>query len=393
MEQFGSAEKSRRLLWVGDAACSSGFARCTHEILKIVRHYWDVSVLGINYLGDPHGYPYPIYPAVLGGDVFGVRRLQPVANLVKPHVIVIQNDVWNIPAYLRNLSTDAKLVGVLAVDGKNCQGKLLNPLDHCVFWTEFGLGEAREGGYTGKATVIPLGVDIDSFEAREQLQARKAIGLPEKCWNGFIVGNVNRNQGRKRMDLTIQYFAEWVKDYRITDAWLFLQVAPTGDQSGYDVQQLARYYGIADRLILVAPKPYEPITESDVVNVYASFDVQVSTTQGEGFGLTTLEGMACAVPQIVPDWAALGEWANTAAVLVPCSSVAVTPGGPNAIGGIPDKLAFKRALDSLYKSPDLRITVGRRGYELARRNEFRWDQIGRQYAQVLQAFIPEPVHA
>jgi hypothetical protein len=92
----------KRLLWVGDAGVPSGFARATHAILDTLRHHYDVTVLGMNYLGDPEVrrlYPYDIYPAAPGGDGLGVGRLVWVCDRVHPDVIVIQNDGWFIPYY------------------------------------------------------------------------------------------------------------------------------------------------------------------------------------------------------------------------------------------------------------------------------------------------------
>src|SRR5678816_2489484 len=112
----------RKLLWVGDAAVASGFAKSTHGVLETLRKTWDVSVLGLNYLGDPHPFAYRIYPCYPGGDFFGVGRLEYVVEREKPDVIVLQNDPWNIPAYvekLEELKCPAKKVGVIPVDGKN----------------------------------------------------------------------------------------------------------------------------------------------------------------------------------------------------------------------------------------------------------------------------------
>jgi len=64
----------KKLLWVGDAGCPSGFGLATHKILDVVRHKYDVTVLGLNYRGDPHGYPYEIWAASAEGDTFGIGR-------------------------------------------------------------------------------------------------------------------------------------------------------------------------------------------------------------------------------------------------------------------------------------------------------------------------------
>lgn len=381
----------RKLLWVGDAGCPSGFARSTHEILEGARHKFDVTVLGINYRGDPHDYPYPIYAAAPGGDTYGIGRLIWMCDKVKPDLIVIQQDPWNFKPYMNLLKqfpehADIPVVGVVAVDGKNCRGDELNDLELGVFWTKYGQSEARRGGFTGRSVVIPLGVDVDLYHPKDQLDARSRK-LPRELDDVFIVGNVNRNQSRKRLDLSMRYFAEWTRHNRITDAYLYLHIAPTGD-SGIDALQLARYYGIADRLALAQPAVWYGDTDEQMVDTYNCFDVQISTTQGEGFGLTTFEGMACGIPQIVPDWSALGELCKGAALLVPCTSTATTAPFVNTIGGVADEAQFITALDSLYRSKFERETLGARGRARVHEERFRWANIATEVTSALETVRP-----
>lgn len=386
----------RKLLWVGDAGCPSGFARATHETLASLDYRlggaFDCTVLGINYRGDPHLHPYPIYAAAVTGDAFGLKRLIWMCDLVKPDVIVLQNDPWNVPGYLQQLlqfSEYAKVpvIGSIAVDGKNCAGNLLNGLALAVFWTWFGLNEARAGGYEGLATVVPLGVDLNVYRPIGKSVAR--VKLPEMMHDKFIVGNINRNQPRKRWDLTIKYFASWVKSKDVDDAYLYLHTAPTGD-TGVHVTNLARYYGVLDRLILVTPPVWYGIPEEELAQTYNCFDVGISTTQGEGFGLTTIEAMACGIPCIVPAWAALGDWARDATYQVSCTSTAIGPPYVNVIGGVPDEAQFVEALDALYQDVGLRVTYGARGCQLTGEPRFRWANIGRAFGEAVEQVLDPP---
>lgn len=204
--------------------------------------------------------------------------------------------------------------------------------------------------------------------------------------DAFIVGNVNRNQPRKRMDLTISFFAEWVRTRKIDNAYLALHVAPTGDV-GYDVQQLMAHYGLANRLILSSPDTWVGVAESVMNNNYNCFDVGFTTTQGEGWGLTTMEMMACGVPQIVPDWAALGEWPGDSVLKVPCSEIAVTLNGINIIGGVMDRRGAIDALDKLYNARCAREEYGRLGMELVNRPEYRWQAVGERFNEAIEAAI------
>lgn len=375
----------KKLLWVGDAVASTGFARCTHKTLEVARLSWDVSVLGINYNGDPHPFPYKIYPAVAGGDVFGLERVEALVASIQPDLIVVQQDPWNFPEYvkrIRRVDTAVPIVGAVAVDGKNCRGSEMNGLDHAIFWTRFGLSQARSGEFTKPASIVPLGVDTEIYHPMDKVEARQMLGLPEKYHHGFIFGNVNRNQPRKRLDLTISYFADFIREVNPPeDVFLYLHVAPTTDL-GWDVIQLMKYYGIRRRLIVNHAETGYGLPEPLVAATYNCFDVQITTTQGEGWGLPTLEGMACGIPQIVPAWSALGEWAVPASVQVPCTEIITTPNYVNAIGGVPDRGVFVQAMKDLYTEASHRERLREHGIKLAA--QFNWWEIGEQFTQVLE---------
>src|SRR6185369_8469021 len=217
----------KRLLWVGDAAVGSGFGKATTRILRNLVERFSVYVIGVNYRGDPHEEAYHIWPAILGGDVIGIGLLRRQMARIRPDVVVLQANPWNIPAYMKVLTDmhyTGAVVGIIAVEGANCVGKDLKGLDKAIFWCEFGQREAR--GWEGKSAIVPLGVDLDFYKPGDKIEARKALGLPEECINGFILGNVNRNQTRKRLDLTIQYFAEWYHRAGKPNAYVYMHCLP-----------------------------------------------------------------------------------------------------------------------------------------------------------------------
>lgn len=419
---FTKDPKKKTLLWVGDAGVPSGFGLATHKILDVLLPYYNIVVLAINYHGDADvqaQYPYPLYSCTPGGDYLGVGRIVWMCDKHRPDVIVLQNDPWNIQPYLKHLRVKrddgsyywpqhAKIpvVGIVAVDGKNCAGDYLNGLALAIFWTQFAMDEAKKGGYTGPSAVVPLGVDTNTFYPVDKRGAiaRKLLGpLAGK----FVVGNVNRNQPRKRWDLTLRYFANWIygdvpfeerdeTNFRIDNAYLFLHVAPTGDM-GIDVKQLASYYKVLSRLALHHPPMWVGDSQDELRDTYNIFDVLVSTTQGEGFGLTALEAMACEVPCILPDWSALGEWARDAAILIPCTSTAITTAqiGPSAgvIGGVPDEEIFIQQLDLLYRNRTLRSEIAAQGFKRAHEDRFHWSQVGDSVRFCLNFALSPPEEA
>src|SRR5205823_13314929 len=96
--------------------------------------------------------------------------------------------------------------------------------------------------------VIPHGVDTHRFfplsddDVGRRVEARRAMKLndPEHR-DAFIVLNANRNMPRKRIDLTMQGFAEFAKD-KPTNVKLYLHMAL--QDTGWNVIALAKRYGI-----------------------------------------------------------------------------------------------------------------------------------------------------
>jgi D-inositol-3-phosphate glycosyltransferase len=377
-----------KCLFVGDGCVATGFARMNHAYIAGIQDTWDVSMIALNHHGDPHSYPYDIYPPynrLHGGDSpWGVARVPELIAKTRPDMMVLVNDPWNLPMYMK-VAGNTPIIASVAVDGLNCRGNMMNGLRHAIFWTRFGEVQARLGGYTGPASIVPLGVDLSVYHPTEQAEARRRIGLPAQLRDGaFIVGVVGRNQPRKRIDLAMIYFAEWIKSTGNLDAYLFLHVGPTGDR-GYDVEQLAQYLQISNRVIVSQPEIGQGMAEEHLKYVYGSFDAMLSTTQGEGWGLTHLEGMACGVPQILPRWSALGEWAVGAAHLVECSAVSCTPNNINVVGGIPDKDETVMALERVYSEYSYRTQLKDAGIALARLPQYRWESIGQQFAEILES--------
>jgi D-inositol-3-phosphate glycosyltransferase len=378
--------KKGRVLWIGDAVVPTGFGTVTHSMLQHLCQDWDVVVSGVNYDGSPHSHPYTILPACQGGDMWGIDHFRELCARHKPDAVIINNDWWNVAAFLREAPASVPVIAYMPVDGANLNPAVipqLNQLAAAVWYTHFGHREAVNAGFRGPRHIIPHGLDTRQFRPVDRSVARRLLELPVPE-NAFIVGNVNRNQPRKRLDLTLQYFAQWVQQHQVPDAYLLLHCAK--QDVGWDLESVARYYGIGNRLLFTGGGHIRDSVDSSMLPlIYSALDVQVSTTLGEGWGLTTMEGMACGVPQIVPAWAALGEWA-TPALKVPCPITLVHP-EINTVGAVADKDAFVSALQELYTDAGRRRQIARQSVRFARQNRFHWDVIAHQMENVLEQVI------
>lgn len=394
-----------KVLFCGDSPTSdTGFARCTRAVADELNNRGHVPViLGLNYWGDPYEHDrYKIYPCrhpYDGGlDAYGVTRLPFILQKERPDVIVILNDPWNVPAYLKELDDywrddipRVPVVGWLAVDGKNqSRADRLNKLDQLVVWTSFAGNELTYGGFNRGWYIVPLGVDHGTFRPHDKATARKLVA-PRNTMDDFIIGVVGRNQLRKRLDLTISYFNEFVRRYNVQNAYLYLHAAPTGD-NGVNIPALVNYYGLNGKVLLSSPRADHGESEETMAMIYNAFDVYLTTTQGEGWGLPCLEAMACGVPCIVPDWSALGSmggWiTDGAAMQVPCTSTALTApinAAAYTIGGVPDQKLTSWALNVMHKNPEIRAAYAAAG--LACSELYSWSRTGREFCDILEQVV------
>lgn len=400
--------ESMKVLLVGDSpTVNTGFSRCTRAACDELHNSGHlVTVLGMGYYGDPHLFPYPIYPCVSPYDKAksygGETRLAVMIERIKPDIVVILQDPWNIQGYFDQLDdvktlcdndnipfTVPPVVGWMAVDSCNQKGEPLNRLYHIIVWTQFAIDQLQKGGYRGDYSIIPLGVDTNLFHPYDQLESRKEIlgeVNPLIPLDAYIVGVVGRNQPRKRLDLTLVYFSEWVHQYKVSDAYLFLHVAPTGER-GCDLRSLITYYGLKGRVLLSEPPVGTGNDESIMPRIYSCFDLFMTQSQGEGWHLPTLEAMACGVPCLVPNHSVFGDggWTGDAVYKVDCSATALTAplnGHPYTVGSIPDKVDTIDWLQYLYKDEQVRKANIEKGLQLA--GVLTWDSTGRKLRTVLE---------
>ena len=406
---FVNREKPK-LLWVGDAACQTGFGRVSENILHYLHRKYDVYVLAINYIGDPHTLPYSLYPAAAGGDWQGYGRYATLVNTIRPDVIVINNDTFIVKGYLERfhktnlVPDDIPVLGYIPVDAPNIRYDWIPSLDllhTAILYTEFGKREFLEAGFEGRLEVVPHGVDLSMYHSVEKSEARKTLGLGHLV-DPFIVGNVNNDQGRKRQDLTIEYFCRWVKEYDIPEnVFLFFHCKALG--RGYDIEQLMQWWGhylygdrerlCRERLIVTGRDIMETngVFETYMKNVYGIIDLHVSTTMGEGWGLTTMESMACSVPNIVPDYSALGEWVGDGACKIPCTTYQASPGNINTVGGVVDRKLFIEAMDNLYRNDAQRRKIAKAGRRVVQNPEYEWSRIAGQFDELISNACSPPV--
>ncbi len=379
----------RKVLLVGDFFATTGFGTVNHSLAKAITAQapeWTFYVLGINATGDPNPlreqFPH-VYPAAIdpSQDSYGMARLADVVEQVQPDLLFIHVDSWLAAIYMKVLALRPGLKIPPAVvycppDAKNQPaGAHLSAykVAHVVTPTVFGRDEVVAGGYDGPTSVIPYGIDERFTPLGTPRDARMRLDYPEKFLDAFVVGRGDRNAQRKRYDLSFEGFAlAWKELGKPEDLVKYCHCQLTSTQ-GYDLPDLAKYYGVKSQIMATGAghKEGRGIPDSQMPDIYRAWNVHLSTAMGEGFGYSGFESAACAVPQIMVDYAAYGEYFQGAAFMLPVRGYHVTIGGPNTLGGVTGAEDIAKAIVNAYAWRDT-TWAGNKALAVARRPEFTW---------------------
>lgn len=149
--------------------------------------------------------------------------------------------------------------------------------------------------------VIYHGCEPDVFyplpEEERRALRQQFFGVGDET---FVVASVNRNQLRKDLARAMAAFHLFHLDS--PDSLLYMHCKQS-DLGGHLPSQ-AIALGLSKQEIVFAPPEYHEsggLTRSDLNKIYNAADVCISTSTGEGWGLTTTEAMAAGVPFIGPD--------------------------------------------------------------------------------------------
>jgi glycosyltransferase involved in cell wall biosynthesis len=390
--------KKPKLLWVGDIVAMTGFARVTENVLERLRENYEIVVLACNHWGDPTPLQskYKMYPSSNRFQTapFGEDRIREVVEKEKPDIVFSINDMWIINEQYKRIKDlhDQKLfkfVGYAPMDSygwTGCLDETANDWDGVISYTEFGAHEFIRGGIKKPITIIPHGITANQFYPTDKAEARKRLNLRDDI---FIVFNGNRNQFRKRIDITVEGFAKFAKDKPDTQLYLHMGLK---DQ-GWDLMPLfaraMQREGIDPngRIILTAQTQGPPNVEVEFLNtIYNAVDVGVNTCKGEGWGLVSHEHAACRVAQVVPDHTSCKEIFEGYGRLIRCDHVDVDTNYSREMP-CPSSDHLAAVLTDLYEDKEKREATAELCYLRATDERFNWDTIAHQFGEVFQEVL------
>lgn len=441
-------KKKIRILVHGDSPrVSTGFARVNAGIFTnlVKTGKYTVDFFGVNDLGfyDPFDekYPYRILPAMIPGiqgDFYGrirfINILRGVDLHLKPSwdIVFTLNDpfIFEEPVVTDNVGTmDAmidlktayreklppkhwyKIVSYWPIDSaikENWVEHAIGLSDYSVAYTEFGKEEIEKVNSKLKVPkkfnleVIYHGTNVKDFyplSDREVMEFKKDFFKKAKIdiENTFIVGMVARNQMRKDIPRAMKVFKEFQKRRPQTMLYIHAKAEDVGGSLG----EYARWMNLDVGKDIMWPGSFSESTGYPInyLNmIYNAMDVQILTTQGEGWGLPLTEAMAAKTLNIAPNITSIPEMFNTKGFDldnfddletkeirgIPCKAGSTT--SEWATFGAQD---FERVrplvnvddmvkrLMWVYDNPDKITKIVNRGYEWVRK--YTWDNIAKQW--------------
>ena len=323
-----------RVLSYGDYACGTGFGTVMKNVMGGIasNDNYEIEVVGVNYDGGPYDtnlWPGTLWPAISAlrtqgpyGDVFGRQVFLDMLAQRDYDVVFIVQDTFIVmpivPQILELQRNKPNTFSTIYYYPFDCTPReewvkqCVASFDFPVAYTEYAKNESKKiiGSLANKQHVIYHGTNHKDFFPASPEQKRQAKeGIFPTVKDKFLILNVNRNQGRKDISRSLMVMKE-LKRLGVNDAFMYMHMQET--DFGGSVLQMASAVGLNPNEDYTVPDPRQFGAHSgfpiEFLNqIYNAADVYLTTTHGEGWGLSITEAMATKLPVIAPDNTSIPE--------------------------------------------------------------------------------------
>lgn len=200
-----------------------------------------------------------------------------------------------------------------------------------------------------KCVRIPHTVNTDLFRKREESEYKKIRSNMAKEDQMIFFWN-NRNARRKQSGTLIFWFKEFLDRIGHDKAVLCMHTEPK-DPNGQDLIAITENLGLVNGEVKISTNKVPP---EDLAKIYNCVDCTINISDAEGFGLATLESLACETPIIVNMTGGMQEQVTDGESWF---GVGIEPSSKSIIGSqdVPfiyedrmNKLDFLAAMEKLY---------------------------------------------
>ena len=374
-------------VFLGDSpTLETGFARVTKNLIPKLK-LPNKKVWGLGYDGLDHDFDFKIYPANLNSswhkDSSNIQRFKDfILSLDGEVVLWTIHDSWRLNDFSEvireiRLHKKLKLVSYIPVDSNLLKqdADFISLIDVPVAYNSHGKTEIEKA--TSKAVFsIPHGND-KSFYKKE---VNREMIFPNSS-DKILIGNVNTNSSRKNLLRTLEIFKHLSSiDGRFN---IYLHCAADGF---FDLKRIAFDMGVLDKVVFGDPFfQNSAIGKTDcskklLVDIYNCFDLFLTTSISEGWGLTATEAASCEVPLFLPRHTSFESIFSEDSCTFLDSNISGYYMGKVVPDLIPQEAAIK-IIESLNDSEGI-LNKTRNAKNLV--DSFDWDLIAEEWTNILK---------
>lgn len=369
-----------RILMTGLHRPNSGLSMVMDRMARHASITDEVEILGFEPEGsgmrteNREGLPTTIVPTGMRfrlTDEIVARMLDPM-----PDVVLVMGSAFICEGVLAQVSRhprrrDARVVLYLATEGEPTLDVLTDVVamsDACVLYTPSAKASVDllidrrmsvDPSYAPPTThVVGHGVDHHADDHGQGLSAVEA--------GSTRVLVVARPYPRKRLDLAIAGFAMMAREHG--EASMILHTGRMPQRKASEMRDMIAGHGMQDRIEATDRE----LTACDLLSLYRSCGIGLSTAMGEGWGLPAFEHAMTGAAQILPGHTGFMDNWKDAAVLMPCRTTE-TSFQEYSTMHVTTPRDVAQALGRLLGDPDHRRRMGMRARTRASSPRYAWD--------------------
>ncbi len=227
--------------------------------------------------------------------------------------------------------------------------RCLHRAERIIVHTDFVLGQVVKlvPSARGRVRIIPPGLDFTRFSPGDRNPARSRLAIPPEA---YLIVSVRRLVKRMGIDILLRAAAE------LNSRGLAFVVAIGG--AGVErpaLESLRRELGLEQQVRFL-----DRVSDEQLPALLRAADLVVVPSRSmEGFGISTIEALACGTPVVATDTGASPE------ILGPIDPALLVPLDPGALAA---------RLEELLRNPTRRRELGAKGVEYVRAR-FAWPTI------------------
>ncbi len=311
-----------KILFYGEAPIETGAGQISKQLLPLLASMGELEVVPINLNKDMvsqidrQKYPYPFYVSEPSGNIedqFNLKNAQKHILEDAYDLLFLTGDINRIGDCMESVEQsrwqgkEFTTVCLAAIDSaviNPASVKCLWQVEYPVVYSQYAYDQAVKfiPALKKKLKVIQLGGEPDVFYPLSREEKRQVRDFTFRITDDetFFVGCFNRNQLRKDLARSMYAFHLFHKEYPNS----IMYVHARQDDLGGSLVQQAILLGIPLNEIIFTPPGYNEITgmpRETLNKFYNAVDCCISTSTGEGWGLTTTEAMAAGTPFIGPE--------------------------------------------------------------------------------------------